>query len=498
MSSITVALNEKNTCIRAENGENLLEVLRREGFSIKAPCGGNGKCGKCLVRIRKGSGPWEEVCACITAVSEDCTVLLPNPDADLSWNDTELLPQQHASGGCGLGAAVDLGTTSIAVSLFDFASGEKLASSGQWNRQQSWGADVISRIEYTISNENGLSELSACVKAQITEMIASLAEGCGRSPAEVTSVFVAGNTVMEHLFAKYSPRSIAFAPFEPFSYFEDDAVFPCGEVPARLSPCISGYVGGDITAGLLAVGLDRMEGKHLFLDAGTNGEIALGGKNGFITCAVACGPAFEGAGISCGMPAEYGAIHRVSASENGISFEVLGGGEAKGICGSGLLDLVSVLIGLGIIDESGCLNCEDDADAFYLTENVFLTARDIRQLQLAKAAVAAGIRVLMHLSGSSFEDVDTLFLAGGFGSRLSPASAAKIGMLPRELLSKVRPVGNASLAGAEMALLSSQQRERLRNIRSMCSYTELSLSAEFSSRFIDEMTFSEAEEGEED
>ena len=154
---------------------------------------------------------------------------------------------------------------------------------------------------------------------------------------------------------------------------------------------------------------------------------------------------------------------------------------------------MAVLIDYGYIDESGCLCCEDGSDAFYLTENVFLTVRDIRQLQLAKAAVAAGIRVLMHLSGSSFDDIDSLVLAGGFGSRLSPESAVKIGMLPRELLGKVKTVGNTSLAGAEMALLSSRERERLLQISSMCSYTELSLSAEFSDCFIEEMAFSEAE-----
>lgn len=491
MSSITVSLNGKNTCIEAETGENLLEVLRRAGFSLKAPCGGNGKCGKCIVSL-KHSGPWVTACACKTMVTEDCTVRLPSSDADLSWNDTNSETAYFAEGR-GLGAAVDLGTTSIAVSLFDLYTGRKLASCGQWNRQQSWGADVISRIDYTLSNETGLSVLSSCVREQISDMICTLAEQSSRSSAEVTSVFIAGNTVMEHLFAGLSPKSIASAPFMPLSFFTDSTLFPCGRFSARLSPCISGYVGGDISAGLLAAGLDKSEGKHLFLDAGTNGELALGGKNGFITCAVACGPAFEGAGITCGMPAEYGAIHKVYESDYGISFEVLGGGKAKGLCGSGLLDLVAVLIDYGYIDESGCLCCEDGSDAFYLTENVFLTVRDIRQLQLAKAAVAAGIRVLMHLSGSSFDDIDSLVLAGGFGSRLSPESAVKIGMLPRELLGKVKPMGNTSLAGAEMALLSSRERERLLQIRSMCSYTELSLSAEFSDCFIEEMAFSEAE-----
>ena len=253
---------------------------------------------------------------------------------------------------------------------------------------------------------------------------------------------------------------------------------------------MAGYVGGDITAGLLSTGLHEKAGKSLFIDVGTNGEMALGGRDGFVCCAVASGPAFEGAGIERGMSASFGAIHRVELTDGGLTYEVLGGGEAEGICGSGLLDLVACLLELGYLDESGCLAEDEHGEAvFYLTEKVYITQKDVRQLQLAKAAVAAGIKRLMQSEHATFSDIDALYLAGGFGNRLRPESAVRIGMLPRELLAV--PCGNSALAGAEAALLNPAARETLREIQANCRYLELSSDAAFNDLFIEEMSFPE-------
>ena len=274
---------------------------------------------------------------------------------------------------------------------------------------------------------------------------------------------------------------------------------------------MAGYVGGDITAGLLASGLWERDERSLFLDIGTNGEMALGGRDGFLCCAVASGPAFEGAGISCGMTGTEGAVAHVRAENGALRLEVIGGGKARGICGSGLLDLAALLCRERVISASGLLLPPEEAPEkwkaylgedgdgngiFYLTPDVYLTARDVRQLQLAKAAVAAGIRVLLKKSGVDVSELDGLCIAGGFGSFLDPKSAAEIGMLPAELADRTETLGNASLKGAGMALLDETARARLYDIQRACRYIELSGDADFNDEYPEQMAFYEEDEDE--
>ena len=274
-------------------------------------------------------------------------------------------------------------------------------------------------------------------------------------------------------------------------------------VPVRFAPCVAGYVGGDITAGLLAAGLAELPGEHLFLDIGTNGEMALGGRGGFVCCAVASGPAFEGAGITCGMPGVDGAVSRVRY-DRGFLYDVIGGGEPKGLCGSGLLDLTAVLLRLGVIAPGGrllppedapeslrrCLTRDGDGNGrFHLTPEVYLTAADVRNLQLAKAAVAAGIRVLLQQRGITPEQVDGVYLAGGFGSYLDPESAMAIGMLPRACAGRLHTLGNTALAGAAALALAPAQWQRIGDISRACSYLELSGRADFAAAFTGNLSF---------
>ena len=256
-------------------------------------------------------------------------------------------------------------------------------------------------------------------------------------------------------------------------------------------------------AGLLAAGLAELPGEHLFLDIGTNGEMALGGRGGFTCCAVASGPAFEGAGISCGMPGVDGAVSRVQY-DRGFVYDVIGGGTPKGLCGSGLLDLTAVLLRLGAIAPGGRLlppeqapaalrrHLTHDADGngcFHLTPEVSLTAADVRNLQLAKAAVAAGIRVLLQQRGLTPEQLDGVYLAGGFGSYLDPESAAAIGMLPRACAGKLHTLGNTALTGAATLTLDGAQWQRIRAISRACSYLELSGRADFAAAFTENLSF---------
>ena len=295
---------------------------------------------------------------------------------------------------------------------------------------------------------------------------------------------------MQHLFAGLPVRSIAAAPFAPLSLFDGDTADTLLGAPVFYAPCVAGYVGGDVTAGLLASGLCRKPGQHLFLDLGTNGEMALGGAEGFSCCAVASGPAFEGAGIACGMPALDGAVSRVRY-DRGFLYDVIGASEPRGICGSGLVDLTAALLDLGAIDKSGRLLPPDGRGngVFHLTDRVYLTAEDVRSLQLAKAAVAGGIEVLLRQRDMDAAALDGVYIAGGFGSCIDPDSAMAIGMLPRLPRSKLRCLGNTALAGASMAALDGEERRRLGRIAANCRYIELSGRQDFARAFTDHMVF---------
>ena len=490
MSTIIIHENQIKSEYIFSPGQNLFEFLREKGFAVDAPCGGHGLCGKCKVRLC-ADGRDDIVQACKITINTDCTVYLSNNDSDLSWN-ASASSGIFEKGRTGYGAAVDLGTTTVALKLYDLSDGSCLGSISEWNTQKTFGADVITRIGFCIDNQSGLEILSEAIRNQIKSMLSKLCGKHGVSVENVSEIVLAGNTVMQHIFVGISPNSIAAAPFTPATLFDDGKTYTLDGIPVYPAPCVAGYVGGDITAGILCTGINERKGKALFIDVGTNGEMVLGDADGMISCAVASGPAFEGAGISCGMPASFGAINKVCLTDSGLEYEVLGGTEAEGICGSGLLDLAACLLELGYIDESGILEEDENGEAiFRLNEKVYITQKDIRQLQLAKAAVAAGIKRLMQTEELSFDDINALYLAGGFGNRLRPESAVKIGMLPKDMLGKIYSAGNTSLSGAEEALLSPSSREKLSKIKANCRYIELSSDENFSELFIDEMYFPE-------
>ena len=497
MSSIHIEQNGVTRTLSVPADETLLSALRRAGYSIPAACGGKGRCGKCRVPVNGVPR-----LACRVYPADGDTVTLPESAGGAILTRT-LPPSACQPGRTGCAAAVDLGTTTVVARLYDLASGAELATESGWNAQASYGADVISRIQYTLEQPGGLQELSQRSREQVWALIERVLARCGREADTLREITLAGNTVMQHLFAGYSVRGIAAAPFQPETLFDAPEAGSLHGVPVHFAPCVAGYVGGDITAGLLAAGLAELPGEHLFLDIGTNGEMALGGRGGFTCCAVASGPAFEGAGISCGMPGVDGAVSRVRY-DRGFVYDVIGGGVPKGLCGSGLLDLTAVLLRLGAIAPGGRLlppeqapaalrrHLTHDADGngcFHLTPEISLTAADVRNLQLAKAAVAAGIRVLLQQRGLTPEQLDGVYLAGGFGSYLDPESAAAIGMLPRACAGKLHTLGNTALAGAAVLTLDGAQWQRIRSISRACSYLELSGRADFAAAFTENLSF---------
>lgn len=483
-------------------GQTLLEILREAGYEVSAPCGGNGTCGKCTVYIGG-----EAHLACQTEAADGMVVELPHTaELEVALGSDAVFACD--SGLSGYGVAVDIGTTTVACHLVNLENGKTVAVAGEGNAQRSYGADVISRIQ--VSVEGRLGEMAEVIRKQLGEMMEALCREAKVSPAEVRFMTVAANTTMCHILAGLKPDTIGVAPFTPLSLFGDEYDAKTWGLPfdgrVYLAPSVSGYVGGDITADLLAVDMDKASKPVLLIDVGTNGEMALGCGDKFVCCSTAAGPAFEGAQIRFGMTAAEGAISSVEYHDGALECKVIGGVEAKGICGSGLIDAIAVMLEVGALDETGrVLDIDEDDDipaealpfltlldeepAFRLTEQVYVTQSDVRKVQLGKGAIAAGIQVLIDTSDVNYDDIGALLLAGGFGSFIRPASAARIGLIPAELLDVTKAVGNTAAVGAKMALVSAEARERLDKLQKAMDYQELSGLAAFNTAYMEKMMF---------
>ncbi len=493
--------------------KTLLEICQELGLSgIESPCGGKGSCGKCLLKIRQ-KGLEREALACQTIAEEEMEILLNETGAALIKEEGSCYqyPADEENDG-GYALACDIGTTSVVCHLVSQKDGKKLATVSQTNAQKIFGADVISRIQASI--EGKLKIMQEAIIGQINEMIDILCEKTDLQKEKISYAAIAGNTIMEHIFVGLKPDGMGFAPFQTESLFGESyeakqlglQIGP--EARVYLLPAIAAYVGGDITADMIALQMQKSREKILLLDIGTNGEMALGDAEGILSCATAAGPAFEGGQISMGMPAAEGAISSLWLKKEGtgsqrIMMDVIGGGEAKGICGSGLIDALALMLELELIDESGCFAEEEDLEAdlipylgedeegafFRLTESVGISQADVRKLQLAKAAVSAGIQVLLKEAGLSEKDVDRLILAGGFGSYLNPESAAKIGLIPKTLLDRTQAVGNAAGEGAVSAAISGEARRDAEALREQVKYIELSTHEDFTEYYVEAMYF---------
>lgn len=509
--NITILLESGAKTISAAPGQTLLDAIREDaGLPIHAPCGGQGTCGKCTVYL---TGPEGEtpVLACRTPAEDGMILRLPAA-APLSVQltaDEEDTPIQSDKGLSGYGVACDIGTTTVVCHLMDLATGRRVATVGEGNAQRPYGGDVIARIK--ASMEGRRPALTAAITEQLSRMIEALCRSAKIQVPDVKRMAIAANTTMLHLLTGLSPDGIGQAPFTTESLFGDVWDARALSLPfdgsVYLLPAVSGYVGGDITSDLLAVGMSDEDKPVLLIDVGTNGEMALGCKEHFTCCSTAAGPAFEGAQIHCGMTAAPGAISSVEYKDGKVVCSVIGGGEAVGLCGSGLIDAMAVMLTVGAVDETGrmydidededeipdsalpYLFLLDDSPAFRLSDNVCVTQADVRKLQLGKGAIAAGVKVLMDSYGAKFEDIGSLLLAGGFGSFIRPESAARIGLIPTELLPVTRAVGNTAAKGAQLALVSEDAREKLAVLQRDMKYYELSGLAAFNDAYMEAMMF---------
>lgn len=399
-------------------------------------------------------------------------------------------------------AAFDIGTTTLAGYLLDAANGQVLAVESRMNPQAQYGADVIMRADYALAH--GTGELSGCIRRELNEMLGCLAGRAGRETADILQISVAGNTCMHHLFLGISPASLVHAPYTPA--ISRSMVFPAAQYGLTahpkgqllMLPNIAGYVGADTTGCLLAVRPDRKKEITLLLDIGTNGEMVLGSRDRLVTCSTAAGPALEGAKIECGMRGTDGAVDHVFY-ENGVwRYTTIGGQPAVGLCGSGLLDLTARLLKHGFIDENGNLESgQKNPKTFFLVppedsgneKGVWLTQKDIREVQLAKAAIAAGIRILMNTLSITEEDIRCLYIAGAFGNYMDPTSAGTIGLIPSALTDRIRPIGNAAGEGAKIALLNAEEWKLADRLAGEVEFVELAALPEFQDCFVDELEF---------
>jgi len=402
--------------------------------------------------------------------------------------------------------AFDLGTTTVVATLLDLETGQPAAVRSMLNRQQPHGADVISRVSATMLDDSALGVLEARAHETLAQLAAEVCEEAGVDPAEVYEIAVVGNVTMIQLALGIDPEPLSMAPFIvaahdlPPATAADFGVSVHPRAPAVVFPSLGAYVGGDIVAGMLATGVTRDKRLRLFIDVGTNSEIALGSHDRVLATAAPAGPAFEAAQIRCGMRAADGAIEGVRISGDEIQLQVIGDVDPVGICGSGLVDCVAELVDAGVLDHSGRyvqdppvladrLTKIGEERVFMLTDDVFLSQRDVRELQFAKASIATGWNILLRDLGVEVEDIQQVLLAGSFGAYLSPASAVRIGLVPRMALPRIVSAGNVASEGAKMAALSVRERAEARSIVHEVEYVELSGREDFNDMFIDQLAF---------
>ncbi len=629
MDTVKVIFPPSKISGMVQKGITILDAARSLGVYVEGPCGGIGKCGRDLVQIRK-EGILHTVLACKTPVETDLEVILPlhekkalkivegfyakrgrvcdiNPFVwkelihnehslcftNVYANDDLLFVENGNTKDQTCGIAIDIGTTTLVASMVDLNSGEVLNSSSMLNPLVYYGHDVMSRIKYSASQKDGHLRMHRELISAVNLLIQVLSSEKAVRPENIYQIIGAGNTTMQHIFLNKEIKGIGEYPYQAETLdicttkAKELSIHIAANAPVTTFPCISAYVGGDIVSGLLAIDTKSLEVPALFLDIGTNGEIALILNDRIVASSTAAGPCFEGMNISSGMRASEGAIEHVRFEEE-LSLEVIGGGQPKGICGSGLLDLVSELVRTCLVNPRGRLQppdtenkltqqattksslpthnsgyslsssnsvprlsnstvippivrltlrqaqgavpcmvslsnhqdevrggdgeCKDictnekslhsntvryknnlfDRDGkrfFRLTDTVSISQEDIRQVQLAKAAIRAGIEILLARCNVKAEELKTIIIAGGFGYHLNEKSLFGIGLLPEATNARLTFVGNSSLEGAVRVLLNKKLIDNAVQIAKTTQVIELSQIQEFEGVFVREMHF---------
>jgi len=498
--------------------ESLLEAMIRQNIYVSAVCGGKGTCGKCKIQILKGDlditssdrviFSEKEIengyrLSCKAYPKTDCTIKLAAGDeidfevvSEYQQDSTKKIDVSEE----GYVIGIDIGTTTIAVNLIGTTSRSIIQTYTTINKQRAYGADVITRMQASNDGKNEI--LRECIRKDLLEGIQNVVEGAKIPKDKIQKIAIAGNTTMGHLLLGFSCETLGVYPFIPVNIgtielpLEEVLGVDYLSIPTILLPGISAYVGGDIVAGLLTCDFDKLEAPCLLIDLGTNGEMALGNRNKILVSSTAAGPAFEGGNITCGVGSIAGAICNINLEENKISYQTIGQKAPVGICGTGVIEFTSELVKAGLVDETGRLDEKYFENGFEITKDdvgnaIKFTQKDIREIQLAKAAVRAGIETLILRYGIAYEEIDTVYLAGGFGYKINIEKAIRIGLVPKVFFEKIRAIGNSSLGGAVKYLLDRQASMKIDQILKVSSEINLSYDKDFNNLYIEHMFFEE-------
>lgn len=522
-------VKEKMIIDRSKQQKNLLEMLQEKNEYISAPCNGNGICGKCIVRYKSGATePTKQDreflsekqleqgyrLACQSYPTEEYKVEIPELEETIEvlsqWENqrTEEILKNTAEGTAEktenalYGICIDIGTTTLAALLVNLETEADCQTAVSVNHQRAYGSDVLSRI--SASNGGKKWEIQRCIRQDLQKLIRELLQKEKITEQQIQRIVIAGNTTMCHLLRGFSCETLGVAPFLPvdLSWMEGSAADFLGmkelDTKVVILPGISAFVGADIMAGIAKMNMHRSEGYHLLLDIGTNGEMVLGNCRHMYVTSTSAGPAFEGGNISCGMAGIPGVISHVFMEETGkAGFQVIGeaDGENKkkqqaiGICGTGMIDLVYELREHQMIDEHGTYSDLYFDTGYELAGKVKFTQNDIREIQMAKAAIRAGVDILVKKAGIAFDEVDDCYLAGGFGTKIDITKAAGIGLIPKELEVKTIPVGNTVLAGTKEVLLGRISKDELEKIQTMADVINLAEENDFEEMYLSYMDF---------
>ncbi|MDR0764046.1 MAG: ASKHA domain-containing protein [Synergistaceae bacterium] len=485
--------------VEAAMGANLLGVFRANDIPIAAGCGGRGTCGKCGV-ITGGV----KKLACETKVEPDMRVEIENEENSFA------IVTDYAGGAAAAPpgecqrprVAIDVGTTTVVLQLIDASDGRVVGTRSFLNGQRIYGEDVVTRIKY--AGEGGLDTLNRAIRGGLLSAFCALCADAGLDRGRPEYICVAGNTTMMYLLLGHRCDSLGAYPFEPefpirerytFSDVFGSDAFSC---PVYLVPWVSAYVGGDITAGRLACRAGPDE-TALLIDMGTNGEMMLWSGDNIRCCSTAAGPAFEGGGIECGTGSIPGAISKVGLADGKFVCETIGGASPIGICGSGALDASACMLRGGYMDESGRMNDPYFGDGVVIAEGagggkIIFTQKDIREIQLAKSAIRAGVEIMLKVSELSADRIDTVYLAGGFGQKLCLESAVEIGLIPEALREKIRASGNSSLGGCVKICRDMKMMDAARALAKKAREIQLNTHPDFQDLFMEHMMFGQEDE----
>ena len=521
-----ITIQNSGRQIYCEDGSNLMQVLHNAGEYIESPCGGGGTCGKCKVKIigdnvsditkteteiltaeEKESGVR---LACMTFVTGDIIVHMPEKEKGSKVLNEGYVPEFEKDKRSGYGAAVDIGTTTVALSLVNLETGEEVSSSSQINAQRRFGSDVLTRITYEYENgEKGIAELQKALGGQLDDMLKEACDKADVNIQEVAEIVVAANCTMTHMLLGTDARPLGKSPYTPVfiepqerKYSEIGGKY-CKGAKLYCLPQVSAYIGADIVAGAHVCNMANEKGNLLFIDIGTNGEIVLATEGRLFSCSCAAGPALEGANISCGMRAAEGAVEDIIITDEKTELKVIGDTKLVGICGSGILAAVRELLKNGFIKPSGVFIKKSDSGkgsdkrlilqgtkrAFMLSDNITITQDDIRQVQLAKGAILSGFTALLKKAGLEMNQLDKVLVAGQFGAHLPAESLTGVGILPPDVKDRIVYVGNSSKTGAYMALMSQKERTEMEKLAQKMEYMELAETENYENLFAGCMIF---------